>query len=150
MSLPPSQMYVRCASPPRSPCAFLVILATRSSLRARMPREHLHSRWCNGCGSAGGLICKSLVFPAPKPGWTLIRGFAPCATASNRGNGSVPELTRRNPGSFRHGSDLRPDDVPVYCRLTHPGAIAAVAAGHDVLAADELGVMPEALRDEFR
>jgi hypothetical protein len=49
-----------------------------------------------------------------------------------------PELLRRDPRTLRHRSHFCPHDVGIDGRLPDPGAEAAVAAGHHVLAADEL------------
>src|SRR5712692_9864651 len=61
-----------------------------------------------------------------------------------------PELPRRNPRALRHRRQLRPHHVRIDRRLADPGAVAAVAAGDDVLAADEFRVAADPLRDELR
>src|ERR1700687_3288910 len=65
---------------------------------------------------------------------------------SRRASSSAPELARGDARAFGHRRHLRPHDVRIDGRLPDPGAEAAVAPGHDVLAADELRVTPDPLR----
>src|SRR4051794_22199039 len=58
----------------------------------------------------------------------------------------APELLRRDAGAFCHRAELGPGDLA----MRHPGADAAVRAGDDVLAADEVCVAHETLGDELR
>src|SRR4051812_35159090 len=62
----------------------------------------------------------------------------------------VPELLCGNPRALGHRGHLGPDHVGIDRGLADPGAVAAVAAGNDVFAADQFGVAPDPLRDQFR
>src|SRR5439155_5272302 len=62
---------------------------------------------------------------------------------------SAPELARGDTRAFGHRRHLRPHDVGIDGRLPDPGAEAAIASGHDVLATDELRVTSDPLRDEL-
>src|SRR5438034_8491425 len=62
---------------------------------------------------------------------------------------SAPEFARGDARTFGHRRHLRPHNVRIDGRLPDPGAEAAVAPGHDVLATDELRVTPDPLRDEL-
>ena len=101
-----------------------------------------------------------------QPGQAPIRASAPCATASSRADRRSRSLAGlrvagarahhvqnwrdaiRAPSAMRR--HLRPHHVGIDRGLSDPGAVAAIAAGDDVLAADELRVAPDALRDQFR
>src|SRR5712692_3757806 len=61
----------------------------------------------------------------------------------------APELARVEPRALGHAGELGPDHGGIDRGLPAPGAVAAIAAGDDVLAADQLGVAGEALGDEF-
>src|SRR2546430_12336884 len=61
-----------------------------------------------------------------------------------------PKLTRGNARAFGHRRHFRPHDIRIDRGLPHPGAVTAVAAGHDVFAADELRVATDPLRDQLR
>src|SRR6187551_1563638 len=62
----------------------------------------------------------------------------------------LPELARRDSRTFGQRGHLRPDDVGIDGGLAYPRAVAAIAAGHHVLAADEICVAADALRDQLR
>src|SRR4029450_1059334 len=68
---------------------------------------------------------------------------APCPSTS-------PELPRRDARAFRHRRHLRPYDIRVDRGLSDPGAEAAIASRHHVLAPDELRVAADALRNQLR
>ena len=55
----------------------------------------------------------------------------------------------REPRALGHRRQLGPHDVGIDGRLADPGAEAAIAAGDDVVAADEVGVAGDALRDQL-
>src|SRR5689334_4000847 len=61
---------------------------------------------------------------------------------------SVPELLGGDAGAFGHRCQLSPDHVGIDRGLADPGAIAAIAAGDDVLAADQPGIAADALCDQ--
>ena len=61
----------------------------------------------------------------------------------------MPEFARGEAGAFRHGREFRPNDGGIDRGLTNPGAVAAIAAGDDVLASDEPGVTRDPLRDQL-
>src|SRR5262249_54248135 len=63
---------------------------------------------------------------------------------------SGPELAARDGGALRQGTELGPDDVRIHAARSDVNAEAAVDAGRDVVAADEVRVPREALRDELR
>src|SRR4051812_49125695 len=63
---------------------------------------------------------------------------------------SVPELLGGEARAFRHRPQLGEDHVGIDRGLPNPGAVAAIGAGDDILAADQLGVAADALRDQFR
>ena len=54
-----------------------------------------------------------------------------------------------NARAFGHRRHLGPDHIGIDRGLADPGTIAAIAAGDDILAADQLGVAADALRDQF-
>src|SRR5580692_4960822 len=56
------------------------------------------------------------------------------------GSALAPELTRREARPLGHAGQLGPYHGGIDRRLADPGAIAAIAAGDDVLAPDQLGV----------
>src|SRR6478609_7210544 len=62
----------------------------------------------------------------------------------------LPELARRDSRTFGQRGHFRPDDVGIDGGLAHPRAVAAIAAGHHVLAADEVSVAADPLRDQLR
>src|SRR6188472_799291 len=63
---------------------------------------------------------------------------------------SVPELPGGDARAFCHRRHLRPDDIGIDRGLADPGAVTTVAAGDHVLAADQLGVAADALRNQLR
>src|SRR3984893_419135 len=60
-----------------------------------------------------------------------------------------PELARSEAGAFREAGELGPDDRRVDRGLADPGTVAAITAGDDVLAADEIGIAGDALGNQF-
>ncbi len=58
-------------------------------------------------------------------------------------------MSRGQPGAFGHRRQFRPHDVGIDRGLADPGAETAIAAGDDVVAADEVGVAGDALRDQL-
>src|SRR5216684_5083847 len=92
------------------------------------PRRPLSKRCCNAISAPVGLP-----FSAGQA------GDRPLA----------PELARGEPGALGHAGEFGPDHGGIDRGLPDPGAVAAIAAGDDVLAADQLGVAGEALGDEF-
>src|SRR5947209_20440483 len=79
-----------------------------------------------------------------------VRGSRVLAIVSISWARSVPELLGGDPGALGHRRHLGPDHVGIDRGLADPGAVATVAAGDDVLAANELGVAADALRDQLR
>ena len=73
---------------------------------------------------------------------------APMGAASEFGLG--PELLAGDPRALGHRRELGPHHVGIDRGLADPGAVAAIAAGDHVLAADEFGVAADALRDQLR
>src|SRR6516165_3882688 len=65
------------------------------------------------------------------------------------GTGLRPELPRGEARTFRQTGELRPYDARIDGGLAHPGAVAAIAPGNDVLAADQLGITADALGDQL-
>src|ERR1700722_12105372 len=63
---------------------------------------------------------------------------------------SLPELPRGEPRPFRHRRQFGPDDIGIDRGLADPRAEAAIAAGNDVVAADQIGGAGGGLRDEVR
>src|SRR4029079_11915156 len=62
----------------------------------------------------------------------------------------LPKLPRGDAGTFHHGGELCPDHIRINSRLPDPGAVAAVATGDDVLAADQIGISGDALGNQLR
>src|SRR5204863_254119 len=56
----------------------------------------------------------------------------------------TPELLRRDARAFGERRKLRPHHVRIDRRLPDPGAVAAIAARHHVLSADQLRVAADA------
>ena len=63
---------------------------------------------------------------------------------------AAPELFRGQPRAFGHRRQFGPHNVGIDGSLADPGAKAAIAAGDDVVPADEVGVAGDALRDQLR
>src|SRR6516162_9488395 len=63
-------------------------------------------------------------------------------------SGLRPKFVRREPRAFRQTGKLCPYDARIDRGLAHPGAVPAIAAGDDVLAADKPRIMANALRDQ--
>src|SRR5262249_10009939 len=53
---------------------------------------------------------------------------------------SVPELPARDCGALRERGELGPDDIRIHAARSDVNAEAAVDAGHDLVAADEVRV----------
>ena len=62
----------------------------------------------------------------------------------------APELFCRQPSALGHRRQFGPHHVGIDRGLADPGAEAAIAAGDDVVPADEVGVASNALRDQLR
>src|SRR5580693_393262 len=60
-----------------------------------------------------------------------------------------PELLGSEARSLGEAGKLGPDDLRIDGRLADPGAVTAIAAGDDVLASDQRGVVADALRDQL-
>src|SRR4029453_9418201 len=60
-----------------------------------------------------------------------------------------PELAAGDGGALRQRSELRPDNLRIHAARSDVNAEAAVDAGHHVVAADELRISLETLRDEL-
>src|SRR5712692_9132820 len=83
--------------------------------------------------------------------------YAPCGLRTTCEYGphpahvaSRPKLPGRDARAFRQRGELRPNHVGIDRGLADPGAVAAITAGDDVLAPDQLGVAGDALGDELR
>src|SRR5262245_39266363 len=63
---------------------------------------------------------------------------------------SAPEPPARDGRALRQRAELGPHDVRVDTAGSDVNAEAAIDAAHDVVAADEVCVPPDALRDELR
>src|SRR5260370_41863783 len=63
---------------------------------------------------------------------------------------TAPELFCRQPSTLGHRRQFGPNNVGINRSLADPSAKAAVAAGDDVVAADEVGVTDDALRNQLR
>src|SRR6516225_535321 len=63
--------------------------------------------------------------------------------------GLWPEPARGEARAFGQAGELRPYNARIDCSLAHPGTVAAIASGDDVLAADEAGIAADALRDKL-
>src|SRR5262245_26400720 len=148
-SSPPFRTSRRSASKTPSRCESAASRVTRSSPTDGTRRGARRSPWCNGCASAEVPICKWSGWRAATPGRTPIPASARCATASSRAD-LVPKFPGREPRAFGERGELRPDHVGVDRGLSHPGAIAAIAAGDDVLAPHPPRVASDALRHQFR
>src|SRR5262245_17151083 len=61
-----------------------------------------------------------------------------------------PKFARGEARAFGEARELCPYDAGVDCGLAHPGAVAAIAPGDDVLAADQPGIAADALGDQLR
>src|SRR5260370_754784 len=74
------------------------------------------------------------------------RGRAPGQVKRFRLAENLPEPPKRGEArAFREAGELGPDDRRVDRGLADPGSIAAIAAGDDVVAADEIGIAGDAL-----
>src|SRR5207247_3632242 len=71
---------------------------------------------------------------------------APALVASH----SPPEPPARDGGAFCERAEFGPDDVRIHPARSDMNAEAAVDAGHDVVAADEVCIPLDALRNELR
>src|SRR6185312_14322993 len=111
-------------------------------------RKSLHKRIF---GRQAGWGERPRAFGRRRTGWLTTRASAPggaiCASARRRS--ALPEAPRRDRRTLGHRRELRPDDIGIDRRLADPCAVAAVAAGHHVLATDALGVAADALGDEL-
>src|SRR5262245_60806893 len=71
------------------------------------------------------------------------------AVYTARGGRSRPELLRGNRGALRERAELGPHDIRVDAARADVDREAAVDAGHDAIATDEVRIAADALRDEL-
>src|SRR5712692_11769895 len=91
------------------------------------------------CGSATDRAVRTRESQTRESGATSV---SPASTA--------PKLFRGQPSALGHRCQLGPHHVGIDRGLADPGAEAAIAADDDVVAADEVGVTGDALRDQLR
>ena len=100
---------------------------------------------------------EDVILTATGPGSERVRGsmdntevFRVMVEALGLGPRRSPQLARRQAGPLAERGKLHPHDLGVDLDAAGKGAEAAVGAGDDVLAADHLGVLHDAVGDELR